>query len=132
MSEQTDSIVNRVAKSKLVTFNLEDYYPEGKRFLLDIKDWLHEGFILREKEFRAHLERHDWATYQDAYVALYCSSEAIVPGWAYMLVATKLRPYARKTATRQSRAARDLTLQKRHRAIGSIGIRRPPRHRKRM
>ena len=89
-------IVNRVSQSKLVTFNLEDFYPKGNRVLMDIKDWLYEGLILREKEFRAQLEEHDWNQYQDAYVALSCSSDAIVPGWAYMLIATKIQPYAQK------------------------------------
>ncbi|MFT0713872.1 DUF2480 family protein [Flagellimonas lutimaris] len=89
-------IVNRVAQSKLITFNLEDYYPKGERKVLDIKDWLYEGFILREKEFRAHVEAHEWTEYQDAYVALQCSSDAIVPGWAFMLIASKLQPYAKK------------------------------------
>lgn len=89
-------IVNRVAQSKLVTFDLEDYYPKGERKVLDIKDWLYEGFILREKEFRAHVDAHDWSIYQDAYVALQCSSDAIIPGWAFMLVASKLQPYAKK------------------------------------
>tara|TARA_R110002012_G_scaffold66614_1_gene174050 strand:+ start:138315 stop:138911 length:597 start_codon:yes stop_codon:yes gene_type:complete len=89
-------IINRVAQSKLITFNLEDYYPKGERKVLDIKDWLYEGFILREKEFRAHVEEHDWSNYQDAYVALQCSSDAIVPGWAFMLIASKLQPYAKK------------------------------------
>lgn len=89
-------IVNRVAQSKLITFNLEDYYPKGERKVLDIENWLYEGFILREKEFRAHVEEHDWTGYQDAYVALQCSSDAIVPGWAFMLIASKLQPYAKK------------------------------------
>ena len=87
-------IVNRVSQSKLVTFNLEDLYPKGERILMDIKDWLYEGLILREREFRAQLEEHDWTKYKDAYVALTCSSEAIIPGWAYMLIATKLQPYS--------------------------------------
>jgi len=78
-------IVNRVAQSQLMTFDLEDYYLEGERKVLDIKDWLYEGFILREKEFRTHVEEHDWTAYQDAYVALQCSTDAIVPGWAFML-----------------------------------------------
>ncbi|HET8736080.1 MAG TPA: DUF2480 family protein [Pricia sp.] len=91
-----EPILNRVAQSKLVTFNLEDYYPEGRRLLLDIKHWLHEGFILREKEFRIQVAAHDWAQYKDAYVALHCSSDAIVPGWAYMLLTTQLQPYARR------------------------------------
>jgi hypothetical protein len=89
-------IVNRVAQSKLVTFDLEDLYPSGERRVLDIKDWLHEGFILREKEFRMHVEEHDWSSYQDAFVALQCSTDAIVPGWAFMLVASRLNPYAKK------------------------------------
>lgn len=89
-------IVNRVAQSTLVTFNLEDHYPKGERVLLDIKDWLYEGFILREKEFRAAIANHDWEQYKDAYVALTCSTDAIVPGWAYMLIATELQPYAKK------------------------------------
>lgn len=91
-----DEIINRVAKSKLITFDLEDHYPEGKRVLFDIKDWLHEGFILKEKEFRAFVHKHNWLQYKESYVALHCSTEAIVPGWAYMLLATKLQPYAKK------------------------------------
>ena len=89
-------IVNRVAQSALVTFNLEDHYPKGERILLDIKDWLFEGFILREKEFRAAISSHNWEQYKDAYVALTCSTDAIIPGWAYMLIATELQPYAKK------------------------------------
>ncbi|SDQ16318.1 DUF2480 family protein [Flagellimonas zhangzhouensis] len=89
-------IVNRVAQSKLMTFDLEEYYPKGERKVLDIKDWLYEGFILREKEFRAHVEAEDWSAYQDCFVALHCSSDAIIPGWAYMLVSSRLLPYAKK------------------------------------
>lgn len=91
-----DEILNRVAQSKLITFNLEEFYPEGKRIPLDIKDWLHEGLVLREKEFRRYVEEHPWENYQDAYVALQCSTDAIIPGWAYMLITTRLQPYARK------------------------------------
>lgn len=89
-------IVNRVAQSKLITFDLEDYYPEGARMVLDIKDWLYEGLILREKEFRAYADAHDWSVYQDAFVALQCSSEAIIPGWAYMLITSRLQPFAKQ------------------------------------
>jgi len=89
-------IINRVAQSQLKTIDLEDYYPIGERVLLDIKDWLFEGFVLREKEFRVNIAAHDWSQYQDKYVAIYCSTDAIVPGWAYMLVATKLHPFAKK------------------------------------
>lgn len=89
-------IVNRIANSKLVTFDLEDYYPEGKRILFDIKDWLLEGFVLREKDFRETAKQHDWSIYEGCYVALTCSSDAIIPGWAYMLLSTYLNPYAKK------------------------------------
>ncbi len=91
-----DEIINRVANSKLITFDLEDYYPEGKRVLFDIKDWLFEGFVLREKQFRTYVSEFDWPQYQDSYVALTCSTDAIIPGWAYMLLSIQLQPYAKK------------------------------------
>jgi hypothetical protein len=91
-----EDIVNRVANSKLVVVDLEDYYPVGKRMLFDIKDWLFEGLVLREKEFRSQVVDHDWSQYQDAYVALTCSTDAIVPAWAYMLLTIHLEPYAKK------------------------------------
>ncbi len=89
-------IVNRVANSKLVTFNLEDYYIEGERVILDIKSWLFEETILREKDFRLHLKDHDWSIYQDKNVAIHCSVEAIIPVWAYMLIASYLQPVANR------------------------------------
>ena len=89
-------IVNRVAQSKLITFDLEELYQEGEREVLDITQWLYEGLILREKEFRKQLEEVDWTIYQNKYVALTCSSDAIVPGWAFMLVTSKLAPFAKK------------------------------------
>lgn len=91
-----DDIVNRVSQSKLITFDLEELYPTGKRVILDIKDWLYQGLILREKEFRTALENHDWKQYQDHYIALTCSSDAIIPGWAFMLVSSRLNPFAKK------------------------------------
>lgn len=92
-----EEIRNRVAESKLKTFDLEDFYPEGERVLLDISDWLFEGLLLREKDFRESLKQVNWEAYRDAYVALHCSTDAIVPAWAYMLIATYLAPYAVKT-----------------------------------
>lgn len=92
-----EEIVNRVANNKnLITFDLEEYYPEGKRILFDIKDWLFEGLLLREKEFRQHVSDHDWSQYQDQYVAFTCSTEAIIPGWAYLLLTSAIAPYAKK------------------------------------
>ena len=91
-----EEIINRVAGSKLITFNLEDHYPKGQRFLFDISDWLHEGFVLKEKEFRDNAKEHDWSQYTDHFVALYCATDAIVPAWAYMLISSYLEPYAKK------------------------------------
>lgn len=91
-----DEIINRVANSKLITLNLEDYYPKGNRVLFDIKDWLFEGFVLREKDFRNQVAEFDWSQFQDTYVALTCSSDAIIPGWAYMLLSIQLEPYSKK------------------------------------
>jgi hypothetical protein len=89
-------IVNKVAKSPLITFNLEDYYPKGKRVQIDIKEWLFQGIILKEKDFRLELKAHDWEQYQDTYVSLYCSTDAIIPSWAYLLVTTYLEGIAQK------------------------------------
>lgn len=89
-------IVNRVANSKLKTIDLEDFYPEGKRIVIDIKQWLFQELILKEKDFRAAMEACDWATLQDTYIALTCSSDAIIPSWAYLLIATKATPFAKK------------------------------------
>lgn len=90
-----EEITNRVANSKLITFDLEEHYPEGARVQIDLSDWLYEGLILREKEFRTALDEVDWSIYQDSYVSLICSSEAIIPGWAYMLLTSKLQPFAK-------------------------------------
>lgn len=92
----TDEIVNRVANSNLITLDLEDFYPEGKRVQFDVKDWLFEGFVLREKDFREKVRTHNWKLYQDNYIALMCSSDAIVPAWAFMLISIHLEPYANK------------------------------------
>ena len=91
-----NEIINRVANSKLVVVNLEDYYPKGKRTVFDIKDWLFEEFVLREKDFREHVNQHDWSQYQDDFVALTCTSDAIVPAWAFMLLTMHLQPYSKK------------------------------------
>ena len=90
-------IINRVANSGIITFDLEEYLPEGKRVLFDIKDWLFEGHILKEKDFREKIENHDWQQYNDCHVAIDCSAEAIIPVWAYMLIASSLVPHAKTT-----------------------------------
>ncbi|MBF4515168.1 DUF2480 family protein [Flavobacterium sp. ANB] len=91
-----EEIINKVANSALEVFDLEDYYPKGMRVQLDISQWLLEGFLLKEKDFREHLKNHDWSQYQDQYVAINCSTDAIVPAWASILVAVQLAPFAKK------------------------------------
>ena len=92
--ESRGEIVNRVSKSNLVTINLEEFYQKGERIVYDIKDNLYNGMILREKDFRAFVKEYDWSQYKDTFVAVHCSVDAIVPTWAYMLLASKLEPYA--------------------------------------
>ncbi len=94
MDTPQGEIINRVAQSSLVTFDLEDYYHKGERVVLDIKDNLYMGLMLREKDFRDFVKEHDWSQYVGKNVAITCSVDAIVPTWAYMLLATKLSPYA--------------------------------------
>ena len=96
MEETQDQIVNKVANSALVTFDLEHYYQPGERVVLDIKGQLYQELILREKDFRDFIRQHDWAAYQDKYVAITCTADAIVPTWAYMLVSIALQPYAKQ------------------------------------
>jgi len=91
-----EEIINKVAGSTLDVFDLEDYYPKGIRVQIDISQWLIDGFLLKEKDFREHLKNYDWSQYQDQYVAINCSTDAIVPAWASILVAIQLAPFAKK------------------------------------
>jgi hypothetical protein len=92
--EIQESIVNKVASSGLLTFNLEEFYHKGERVVYDIKDNLFHGLMLREKDFREFIKTHDWSSYAGKNVAVTCSADAIVPTWAYMLLANKLQPFA--------------------------------------
>jgi hypothetical protein len=94
--DQPEEIINKVTNSSLITFDLEEYYEAGDRVLMDIKDQLYEGLVLKEKDFREFIKNHEWSLYKDKLVAITCSADAIIPTWAYMLVAIALRPYARK------------------------------------
>jgi hypothetical protein len=91
-----DEIINRVANSSLVTFDLETLYTPGERVVYDIKDHLFQGLILREKDFREHVKNNSWSDYQDKLVSIVCTADAVVPTWAYMLLAVALKPYARR------------------------------------
>ena len=95
MEVNGEEIVNRVASSSLVTFDLEKFYSKGERVGFDIASQLYQGLILREKEFREFVKANDWSVFQNKFVAINCSVDAIVPTWAYMLVGISLAPYAR-------------------------------------
>ncbi|RPD38025.1 DUF2480 family protein [Chitinophaga barathri] len=90
-----EEIVNKVAQSALTTIDLENYYPQGETVVFDMKDHLFMELILKEKDFRAALLALDWETYRDKNVAITCTADAIVPLWAYMLVASYLEPVAK-------------------------------------
>jgi hypothetical protein len=91
-----EEIENKVAQSALVNFNLEDHYTDGERSVIDIRKYLDEGIVLREKLFRDQLINEDWSIYQGHYIALTCSTDAIIPTWAYMLISSHLEGVARK------------------------------------
>ena len=88
-------LINRVAGSGLITLKLEDFFPEGEVAVFDLKDYLFMELILKEKDFREALKQHDWQQYQDKILLVFRSTDAIIPVWAYMLVATYAQPYAR-------------------------------------
>jgi hypothetical protein len=91
-----DEIVNKVANSALEVFDLEDYYLAGSRTPVDLSQWLIEGVLLKEAAFREALKNHDWTQYQNQWVALHCSTDAIVPAWASILVTTYLAPHVKR------------------------------------
>lgn len=93
-----EEIKNRVTESKLITFDLEDFYPEGNRIELDISKFLSEDILLKEKDFRASLKNHNWEQYKDSYVALTNTTEALVPAWAFMLLTTYLSPITKNVS----------------------------------
>lgn len=89
-------IENKVDKSGLITISLDKFYVEGERILIDLKDLLFEGLILREKDIREFIKNENWEKYQNKFVAIYCSADAIIPMWSYMLIASALEPFAKK------------------------------------
>lgn len=92
--EVSGEIINKVSNSNLKVFNLEDLYDAHERVVFDIKDQLYMGMILREKDFREFVKNHDFTQYKDKNVAITCTADAIVPTWAYMLLASKLESVA--------------------------------------
>lgn len=91
--KESEEIINKVASSGLITIDLEEYYPKQEVIEMDIKNYLYEGIILKEKDFRKYLDDMNWADYRDKILAVYCSEDAIIPKWAYMLVSMHALPY---------------------------------------
>lgn len=88
-------IVNKVANSGIITLNLEDFLPKEEVLIFDLKDYLFMGMILKEKDFRQQLAALDWNSFKDKHVAIYCSADAVIPNWAYMLVTSYLNTVAK-------------------------------------
>lgn len=92
-------IVNRVAQSGLITLDLEAYFPKPEEIIaIDLKEFLFKALILREAEFRETVKNTDWKKYEGKYVVLFCSSNAIIPMWAYMVLSAQLSVYAKDIA----------------------------------
>jgi Protein of unknown function (DUF2480) len=109
----SEEIINKVAQSALLTLDLADWYPKEEIVLFDLKPLLFREMILKEKEFRIALQNMDWTQYQDKILAVTCTADAIIPLWAYMLVAVQAAPFAKnivmgdeETALQQSFVAR--------------------------
>ncbi len=88
-----DTLINKIANSGLITLRPEDWAPDQQPSSFDLKDYLFMELILKEQDFRAAIKAHDWLKYSDRPLCVYCSTDAIIPYWAYMLVATNASPY---------------------------------------
>ena len=106
------AIVNKVAASSIITINLEDFLPKEEVVVFDLKDFLFMGLILKEKDFRAALLTINWQEYENKNVALTCTADAIIPVWAYMLVASYLQPFAKEIGFGDAAAITNSILQK--------------------
>lgn len=102
----SEEIVNKIAASGLITLDLEEYYPKEDISVFDLQPHLFMGMILKEKDFRTALQEYDWSVYQNKVTAVTCTADAIIPMWAYMLVATYLQPVAKDIVFGDENAAR--------------------------
>ena len=93
-----EPLVNRVAQSEIMVYNLEDLWDGRPVTAFDLQPYLFHGLILKEKDFRTAMKELDWPAYEGQHVAIYCSNDAIIPTWAYMLVAAKLNGIASSVA----------------------------------
>ncbi|MGB0862870.1 MAG: DUF2480 family protein [Saprospiraceae bacterium] len=110
-------LVNRVAASGIITLNLEDFFPKEEIVVFDMKDYLFMELILKEKDFRAALKEFDWTQYNNKNLCVHCSTDAIIPTWAYMLVAIHAEPFAKTISQANPSAFLDLHYQSQLKAI---------------
>jgi hypothetical protein len=110
MSEEI--IRNKVAESGIITIDPAGLINTGNIKVFDLKPFLFEGLVLKEKDFREALKKHDWEPYRGKDVALCCSADAIIPSWAYMLAASALQPYARTVITGNAEQLQSALLRK--------------------
>ena len=89
-------IINKVAESGIITIDLEEYTKNTPIKIFDLKNYLFMELILKEKDFRTALTQANWEEYKDMYWGVNCSADAIIPLWAYMLVASYVEPFAKK------------------------------------
>jgi hypothetical protein len=115
-----DIIINKVAQSGLITLDLEKYYPQDEIVMFDLKDYLFMELILKEKEYREALKNLDWKIYQNKIVAICCSTDAVIPLWAYMLAVTYLEPYAKDILYGKDSEVLDMLLLKNIKKINAI------------
>ncbi|MFT6746928.1 MAG: hypothetical protein ACJAZ2_001273 [Glaciecola sp.] len=88
-------IENKVDKSGLISLDLNDFVPDGERAIVDVKDFMYEGIMIKENDFREKVKNHDWLQYKNKFVGITCSEDAIIPLWVYMLLASSLCSYAK-------------------------------------
>ena len=109
--DTTKPIVNRVAQSPLITLDLETFFPKQEEIsVIDLKDFLFKGLLLREADFREAVKKMDWSQFKDKYVVIHCSTDAIIPMWAYMVLSSELSNYAIDIASSKPEHADEIFL----------------------
>ena len=90
----SDTLINKIAESGLITLRPEEWVSSHALSSFDLKNFLFKELILKEQDFRLALKEYDWSQYKDKVLCVFCSADAIIPSWAYMLVATYATPFA--------------------------------------
>jgi hypothetical protein len=106
----SETFINKVAESGLISLDLAQYIPSNEIVIFDIKPFLFMELILKEKDFRASLNTIDWSQYQGKIVGIFCSTDAIIPMWANMLIVSNLSPFAKSVYFGNESTIRDLVL----------------------